>query len=355
MSILSKENELYASVVQVVSRTDDCAIYRMADGSDGTMTTYEVFPGVELIYNDFHTEDCFQGSKSYREVMEINHCRQGRFECDFPDGSCVYLEEGDLSVSMIGNRTLRSSFPLEHYHGISVVIELDRAACSLSGVLNDISINLYALRDRLCGSDRCFIMRATESVEHIFSELYRVPDQIRKGYYKLKILELLLYLSVVDGPAHMGQKQYFPRSQVDVIKAIKEYIIDNLERHITLEELSQRFNIPLTALKLCFKGVYGTTIYSFLRTYRMQAAAVLLSRTKMSIAQVAGQVGYLNSSKFASAFKAVMGITPLDYRRGSQQTSEEPAGAGGMGSRLLAGRILMKSISPDWSQTNPAE
>ncbi|MDF2655807.1 MAG: rhaR 11 [Bacillota bacterium] len=355
MSILSKENELYASVVQVVSRFDDHAIYRMADGSDGTMTTYEVFPGVELIYNDFHTEECFQGPRCYRDVMEINHCRQGRFECDFPDGSCVYLEEGDLSVNMIGNRALRSSFPLEHYHGISVVIELEQAACSLSGVLNDISIDLYALRDRLCGCDRCFIMRATESVEHIFSELYRVPDQIRKGYYKLKILELLLFLSAVDGTAHMEQKQYFPRSQVDVIKAVKEYIIENLERHITLEELSQRFNIPLTALKLCFKGVYGTTIYSYLRTYRMQDAAVLLSRTKMSIAQVAGQVGYLNSSKFASAFKAVMGISPLEYRRGNQRITEEPSGMVGVGSRSLTGRIMMKNISSDWSQTNPVE
>ncbi|MDF3001504.1 MAG: transcriptional regulator AraC family [Bacillota bacterium] len=315
MSILSKEKELYGSVIEVVSQEDGCAVYRMADGSDGSMTSYEVFPGVELIYNDFHTGECFQGPRIYRDIMEINHCRQGRFECDFPDGACVYLEEGDLSVNMIGNRTLHSTFPLEHYHGISVVIDLAQAACSLSGLLNDISIDLYDIRDRLCGCDRCFIMRSTESVEHIFFELYRVPEQIRKGYYKLKVLELLLFLSTVDSTAHMGQKQYFHRSQVAVIKGIKEYMTENLDRHITLEELSSRFDIPLTAMKRCFKGVYGTTIYSYLRTYRMQAAAVMLRRTRLNISQVAVQVGYLNSSKFASAFKAVMGACPLEYRR----------------------------------------
>ncbi|QOX64886.1 helix-turn-helix transcriptional regulator [Anoxybacterium hadale] len=315
MSILSKEKELYGSVIEIVSQEDGCAVYRMADGSDGIMTSYEVFPGVELIYNDFHTGECFQGPRIYRDIMEINHCRQGRFECDFPDGSCVYLEEGDLSVNMIGNRTLRSTFPLEHYHGISVVIDLEQAAGSLSGVLSDISINLYALRDSLCGCDRCFIMRATESVGHIFSELYRVPEAIKKGYYKIKILELLLFLSTVDSSAHMGEKQYFHRSQVEVIKEIKEYMTQDLERHDTLEELSKRFKIPLTAMKLCFKGVYGTTLYSYMRTYRMQAAAVMLNQTRASIAEVAGLVGYQNASKFASAFKDVIGMSPLEYRR----------------------------------------
>ena len=316
MSFLSKEMERNGTEIEIVTKSEDCTVYKMiTSGGDGIMTCYQVFPGIELIYNDFHRGDCFQGTHLYPDVMEINHCRQGRFECDFFDGSCAYLEEGDLAANMLGNRTKNSYFPLEHYHGVSVVIELSKASQSISGVLSDISIDLYKLRDKLCGNNRCFIMRATDSIEHIFSELYRVPDEIKRGYFKIKVLELLLFLSVVEGQGNPEQRQYFHRSQVDIVKGIKEYMTQNLEHRDTLDELSNRFGISLTAMKLCFKGVYGTSIYAFMRAYRMQAAAVLLSQDRESISFIAGKVGYSNPSKFAAAFKEVMGISPLEYRK----------------------------------------
>ncbi|MDQ7091991.1 AraC family transcriptional regulator, partial [Desulfosporosinus sp. PR] len=183
MSILAQEKGLYDSEVEIISHSQDCSVYRMAiDGGDGTMTSYQVFPGVELIYNDFHMGSCFHNKRPCRDIMEINHCRQGRFECEFKDGSCVYLEEGDLSVNMLSNMTKHSCFPLERYHGVSVVVDLEEASRSISGVLSDVSIDLYGLRDKLCADNRCFIMRSKDSVEHIFSELYRIPDNIKRVY-----------------------------------------------------------------------------------------------------------------------------------------------------------------------------
>ena len=317
MSILSKEKGFYGPEVQIVSKSEDCTVFEMRSGGngDGIMTSYQVFPGIELIYNDFHMGNCFYNKQPCGDFMEINHCRQGRFECEFHGGACVYLEEGDLSVSMIGTRTKNSCFPLEHYHGVSVVIELAEASRCISSVLGDISIDLESLRSRLCPNNKCFLMRAKDSVEHIFSELYTVPDPIKKGYFKLKVLELLLFLSAVDGSEQLEQRPYFTRNQVDIVKDIKEYMTSNLERHNTLTELSERFGISLTAMKLCFKGVFGTSIYSFMRSYRMQAAAVLLSRSRESISAIAGRVGYLNSSKFSAAFKEEMGMAPLEYRK----------------------------------------
>ena len=318
MSIFSSDSGLFGSELEVVSKSENCSVYKIAGGSgDGIMTRYQVFPGIEIIYNDFHTGRGFQALRPCHDTMEINHCRQGRFECELCSGSFVYLEKGDLSVNMIGSRIKHSCFPLEHYHGISVVMELEEASRSISNVLCDISIDLFELREKLCFHDQCFIMRATDSVEHIFSELYRVPDKIKRGYYKLKILELLLFLSVADPSDNAEQRQYFHKDQVETVKAIKEHMIENLECHDTLDELSEHFGIPVTAMKLCFKGVYGTSIYTFLRTYRIHTAAVLLCRSRESISSIAARVGYVNSSKFASAFKDVMGIAPLEYRKGN--------------------------------------
>ena len=286
------------------------------------MTCYQVFPGIELLYNDFHTGSCFGNKHACPNVMEINHCRRGRFECEFDNGTCAYLEEGDLSVSLLSNRTKNPCFPLEYYYGVSVVIDIAESPDAISSLLGNIPIDLPALRDRLCGNNCCFIMRATDSIEHIFSELYTVPDAVRPGYFKLKVLELLLFLSIVDISGIRPQRLYFHKEQVEIIKQIKQYITENIESHYTLETLSMRFGIPLTTMKLCFKGVYGTPIYAFIRSYRMQTAALLLAQSSESVTDIAGRVGYANASKFSGAFRQTVGLTPLKYRQKVQQGDE---------------------------------
>ena len=85
--------------------------------------------------------------------------------------------------------------------------------------------------------------------------------------------------------------------------------------HFTLQELSERFDLPMTTMKQCFKGVYGTSVYAYMRSYRMQRAAVLLCQGNESVSSVAWKLGYVNASKFASAFKQVMGLSPMEYRK----------------------------------------
>ena len=89
----------------------------------------------------------------------------------------------------------------------------------------------------------------------------------------------------------------------------------SLKRY-TLEELAERFDIALTPLKNCFKSVYGSPIFTYMRLYRMNYAAALLKSSKnLKVAEIAGAVGYDSPSKFAAAFKQTMGKTPLEYRK----------------------------------------
>ena len=73
-------------------------------------------------------------------------------------------------------------------------------------------------------------------------------------------------------------------------------------------------NITLTTMKKCFKAVYGTPIHSYVKDYRIHAAADLLRQTGLSIAEISEKVGYSNQSKFTESFKQRMGGTPLAYR-----------------------------------------
>lgn len=104
----------------------DCKIFRLSNETGhGKITVYQVFPGIELYYNDMHMGYCNQNQATAKNMIEINHCLIGRFECSFGENSCCYMAEGDLSISSGMKKKSNSCFPLNHYHGISIIINLD--------------------------------------------------------------------------------------------------------------------------------------------------------------------------------------------------------------------------------------
>jgi AraC-like DNA-binding protein len=88
----------------------------------------------------------------------------------------------------------------------------------------------------------------------------------------------------------------------------------HFDEKITIDLLSEKYNIAPTTLKKCFREVYGNSIYVYLKAYRIDRAAELLRDSNMEIGTIACIVGYYNASKFAGSFKSVMGINPGEYR-----------------------------------------
>lgn len=301
-----------------LAKSGGCSVYQLKNGSgEGTMTLYDVFPGVILMYNDFHMSTYDSGFRTEDELFCIDHCREGRLEYAVGDSACAYVQAGDLKIDRRLNHEGRFSFPLCHYHGITIGFQLLEAARALPEEVKDFPVDLFALQKKFCKDAFPLVVRGSPSIDHVMGELYAVPEKVKIPYFKVKILELLLYLDALELPKEDSQQPYFYKSQVEKIKAIHFLMTDNPERHYTLEELSGRFEISLTALKSCFKAVYGHPVNTYMRAYRMNRAAVYLKQDKQaSVTEIAGRVGYDSSSKFAAAFRAVIGNTPLEYRQG---------------------------------------
>lgn len=318
---LIKSQVLCTSETQVIIKGADCSVYKIENETgEGVITRYPVFSGIEILYNDIHMTNGVKHNRAPRSnLLEINHCRIGRFECEFLRGGSIYLGEGDLAVNVMTNITNQTWFPLSHYHGITIAVDIpaaERVLRKLSQVMGKgLDFDLPAIRDRLCTKDSCFIMRATDSIQHIFSELYKVPQNLKDGYFKVKIIELFLFLNSPELVSKREERQYFTRKQIDKIKEIRQYLIDNVAQHITLNELSQKFSFPLTSMKLCFKEVYGSTINGYMQAYRVQMAAKFLRETTDCVTEIALKVGYQNSSKFAELFKQFMGQSLSEYRK----------------------------------------
>lgn len=313
---MSNLKKVFNNQLVEIEKKDECTIYRIISNTGKALiTNYKVFHGIEVCYNNMNIGFCEENKYLYENTLEINHCREGRFECELYDGTYAYLEPGDLSVNCLINRPKKSYFPISHYNGISILINIDKANSVIPKLLEDISIDLPKIKEALCSNNRVFIMRSTDSIQHIFSELYMVPNKIKMGYLKLKVLELLLFLSAVNPYEVHKEPQYLIKTHVDSVKQIHNYMIANIDKRFTLEQLSSMFSMPLTTMKQSFKTVYGNPIYSYMKSYRMQQAAKLLRESNESITEIALEVGYKNAGKFSNAFKSTMNILPSEYRK----------------------------------------
>ncbi len=308
--------DLYgASVHEKGTEDGNCSGFHLENGSGtGDITMYRVFPGMELIYNDMHMEYCNKQQRPTPNVMEINYCQEGRSECLFGESQYCYMSAGDLSFCSLHDNAHQSEFPTAHYHGITVTIDFSAITEEMKKVLELLTVDLERIR-ALSQARNFTIIRANPTIEHIFSELYRVPENIRYGYIRVKILELLLVLTELNPVEDTGGHAYFPAAQIAAIKRVHAFLVEHFNEHYTIDELSERFDLSPTVMKKCFRGVYGDSVYAYMKRYRLQVAERLLKESGFTIGEIAAQIGYLNPNKFTSAFCAEYGMPPTAYRK----------------------------------------
>lgn len=104
-----------------------------------------------------------------------------------------------------------------------------------------------------------------------------------------------------------------------LMETVHEYLVQNLDRRISVEELAKQFHINTTTLKTQFKAVYGTSLAAHIKTHRMERAAVLLATSQKTVGEIAGAVGYTNASKFSDAFRALYKLSPKAYRKAARK------------------------------------
>ncbi|MBQ8967161.1 AraC family transcriptional regulator [Ruminococcus sp.] len=312
----------FGSDVSEVFEKEDCKLMRLSnENGEGIMTVYRVFDGVYFMYNNFHMKYCRSDFAEGEGIICIDHCKEGCIETGIDDKSCCCLSAGELRIDNGRHNHGTSRFPLDHYYGLTIAFEIDKAGAALEKYISEFSVSLKDISDKYCGQPEPYVISSSKEMTHIFSELYNVPKKISRDYRRIKVLELLLYLDALETDLYKTVKPYFYKGQVEKIHAVHELMISDLSKSYTIEELSRKFDIAPTALKKCFSSIYGSPVFTYMKLYRLnRAAALLKSEPAMKISDIALAVGYESASKFSNAFRKEMGRNPLDYRKYSSQT-----------------------------------
>ncbi|MEJ7627326.1 MAG: AraC family transcriptional regulator [Ferruginibacter sp.] len=96
-----------------------------------------------------------------------------------------------------------------------------------------------------------------------------------------------------------------------IIKA-REILLQHIGEPITIKALSRKVAINECYLKKGFKEIFGTTIFDFYQSQRMEHAKYLLYEKGLSVTEVSLLLGYSSISHFSTAFKKHTGIKPCE-------------------------------------------
>ena len=302
---------------EVLEKNEAKILQEQSENGNGKMICYDVASGIQISYNDLNMGSCYRPIIPEQDFLQIDHCLEGCYECESADGTVTFLGEGDLSVGSLyeGKQTIiGSNIPLKKYKGITVLFEIEKAQKAISENFGQADIDLKKIRDTLCSNGTLLLVKSKREIDHIFGELYSVDKRIQSPYFWIKTIELLLFLSLLDGTA-MQKPQHFSEDISKRTQKVYQYIIENPFDIKTIADLSEEFGIAESSLKRCFKSIAGKSIGTFIKVKRIEAAAeMLITEPHLNIGEIAYAAGYENQSKFSAAFKSVMGITPQAYR-----------------------------------------
>ncbi|BBB59808.1 hypothetical protein UNDKW_1535 [Undibacterium sp. KW1] len=96
---------------------------------------------------------------------------------------------------------------------------------------------------------------------------------------------------------------------------ILDYIEDQLDTALNLEELATMANMPLLRFLRSFAHATGTTPHAYITERRLQRARLLILDSNLSIADIAADCGFAHQSHLGSAFKSRLGLSPQQYRK----------------------------------------
>jgi AraC family transcriptional regulator len=99
------------------------------------------------------------------------------------------------------------------------------------------------------------------------------------------------------------------------LRQITDWMSEHVAEECSLERLAAQAGLSKFHFQRLFKAATGVSPSHYQLDLRLNEARRLLRETKMSVVDVALEVGYANPSHFARLFRRETGLSPSDYRR----------------------------------------
>ncbi|MDQ7949877.1 MAG: AraC family transcriptional regulator [Pedobacter sp.] len=166
---------------------------------------------------------------------------------------------------------------------------------------HDLKTNVIQLKAKLGAEDECELLINEYMHQCLLSYYATYQREVVHRYEKLGFVKKKTRLEIMRRLA-----------------LAKEFICNNYDRNISLNEIAQASCLSTNHLLRRFKEAYGLSPFNFLVGYRLTRARQLLKDSSYSVKDIVGMVGFECPSSFSRLFKKTYQIQPLDFRKSSQ-------------------------------------
>ncbi len=141
-----------------------------------------------------------------------------------------------------------------------------------------------------------------------------------KMYWGVGIDEDIIKSSIaalVSAGNKLAQSENIKEGREERIVDIMNYV-RNHYKDVTLDDLSDNFNLSKPYLSKYIKENAGITFQEAVKKARMKKARAMLKESNQTVESIAAYVGYENVEHFNRLFKKSYGMTPIQFRRESR-------------------------------------
>ncbi len=97
-----------------------------------------------------------------------------------------------------------------------------------------------------------------------------------------------------------------------IINVSRRLLLDTLK---TEKQISKMLYVSETTLRQLYIHNFGIPPKRYIRLVKLYKARTLLRTTDKTISEIAYNIGYINTSKFAESFRKIYDETPSEYRK----------------------------------------
>ncbi len=250
----------------------------------------------------------FKKEDAKENYLELKFCVTGNVYCSKNEMECAQCKTGAVKGCKEKIDTLDVlSFRFSTLHLAQFANFANPGNTLTDDILNFRHASSFSKILSICG-------RSSMVLEALLNHSY--TDNLENIYVNAQTQMLLLYsLECMIGDKNVDAFQCkFLANDLDREKIVRsrEILLQHIGEPITIKELSKKVAINECYLKKGFKELFGTTIFDFYQSQRMEHARYLLYEKGLSVTEVSMMLGYSSISHFSTAFKKHTGLKPCE-------------------------------------------
>ncbi len=120
-----------------------------------------------------------------------------------------------------------------------------------------------------------------------------------------------------------AEKKDNPRRRKDEmrLRQICQYLMENVERDLTSEDIQKKFYISESSLQKLFQYKVGCGAMQHFQRLKIDRAKELIREKKLNFSEISRKLSFSSIHYFSRRFKAISGMTPSEYAQSVRSIS----------------------------------